>query len=113
MTDPCACQRRWIVGGLVGIRLLIVRGAESTTLTPKTGPGTVLAYVVVMTSPAVPGFGSKIVPSILTVTVWNTGAPTRGNTWSAEPNVSCPGTELLSVPATSRRPNARCGLTGG
>ena len=55
------------------IRLLIMRGAQSTTLTPNTGPGTVLAYVVVIVSPATPGFGSKIVPSTLTVTVWNNG----------------------------------------
>ncbi len=48
------------------IRLLIVRGAVSTTKLF----GEVCAYDVVIVSPAVPGFGSKIVPSMLTVTVW-------------------------------------------
>ena len=41
----------------------MVRGAESTTMPD----GSVLAYVVVMVSPATPGFGSKMVPSTFTV----------------------------------------------
>ena len=40
-----------------------------------------------MVSPATPGLGSKIVPSILTVTVCKYWGATVGNGWSAEPKV--------------------------
>ena len=91
------------------IRLEIVRGAVSTTMPD----GLVLAYDVVIVSPATPGCASKIVPSTLTVTVWKYCVVCVGKVWSADPNVACPGTALLLVPATSRSPNAKCGLTGG
>src|SRR5262245_61344028 len=87
----------------------MVRGAVSTTM-PF---GLVLAYEVSIVSPATPGWRSKMVPSTLTVTVWKYCVVAVGNAWSAEPNVPWSGTALLFVPDTSRRPNARCGLTGG
>src|SRR5262245_26309242 len=91
------------------MRFDIVRGAVSTT-SPF---GSELAYLVVIVSPATSRFGSNTVPSMLTVTVWKYWVVAVGNGWSAEPNVLCPGTALLFVPATSRSPNAKCGLRGG
>src|SRR5262245_13515508 len=91
------------------MRFEIVRGAVSTTM-PF---GSELAYEVVIVSPATPGLGSNGVPSTLTVTVWKYCVVAVGNGWSAEPSVLWPGTALLFVPATSRSPNAKCGLSGG
>src|SRR6185503_938490 len=91
------------------MRLLIVHGELLTTI----ADGSVLAYVVVIVSPSTPGLGSKTVPSMLMVTVRKRGSVTRGKVWSDAPKSSWPETRLLLVPATSRRPKARCTLTGG
>ena len=71
-----------------------MRGAVSTTMPD----GLVLAYVVVMMSPATPGFGSKIVPSMLTVTVRKYCVVTVGNDLVRRAERALPGTELLLVP---------------